>query len=299
MKVGHREVRFTHPDKVLFPDDGITKAELAEHYLRVADAMLPLAGGRPVAMHSFPGGINGPGHFTKQTPKHFPEWIERVTVAKHGGEVTHVVLREAATLAYLAGQNCIAIHVWLSRLEELYKPDRLIIDLDPPDDDFDRVRAGALAAGEMLRDLGLVPYPLATGSRGLHVVVPLRPVAPYDVVARFARGVAHRLAAEHPDTLTAEFYKRNRGNRVFVDTYSNAYAQHAIAPYSVRALPTAPVATPLRWEEVEDPGLTPRAWTIRNFADRLRDAGDPWKGIARHARGIEPAVKRFGALPEE
>jgi bifunctional non-homologous end joining protein LigD len=292
MKVGRRTIRLTSPDKELWPDDGITKRELAEHFVRVAPRMVPLVKDRPVTMHSFPGGIDGPGYMTKEIPKHFPDWVKRVKVAKRGGEVTHPLANDAASLAYLAGQNCVVVHVWLSRRAAITCPDRLIFDFDPSGSDFEPVRQGALAAGELLRELGLAPYAMTTGSRGLHVTVPLRPSAEFDEVRAFSRAVAGVLVERSPDTLTIEQRKSKRDGKVFVDTYRNAYAQHAVAPYSPRALAGAPVATPLHWEEVAEPDLSPRRFHLRDFETRLAE-DDPWHGIARRAKALGNPVKRL------
>ena len=190
VRVGRRSVELTHPDKLLFPRAKVTKRDLASHYERVAPLMLPYASGRPLALQAFPGGIEGHGHFMKAIPGHFPDWIGRGTVAKRGGRVTHVLAEDAATLVYLAGQNVITLHAWLSRVDEPRKPDRLIIDFDPSGGGFADVRAVAREAGERLRDAGLVPYAMVTGSRGIHVVCPLRRGPSFTDVHRFARALA-------------------------------------------------------------------------------------------------------------
>ena len=185
-----RDVRISNPDKVLFPEAGVTKRELAAHYERVAPAMLPHVRGRPLTIHAFPGGIGGEGFIMKSIPRHFPEWVARARLSKRDGTVTHVLADDAATLVYLAGQNAIALHVWPARADEPRRPDRLILDFDPsPGARFADVRAAARAAGERLRDAGLVPFALASGSRGVHVVAPLRRGPGFQDVHRFARAL--------------------------------------------------------------------------------------------------------------
>ena len=175
LRIGRRRIEVTHPDKVLFRDPDLTKLDLARHYERVAEAMIPHVRGRPLALEVFPRGIDQRGYFMKSVPDHFPDWIERVEVSKRGGTLTQVVAENAATLVYLASQNVITPHIWLSRADLPRKPDRLIIDLDPnPGVGFAAIRAAARDAGDRLRDAGLVPFAMVTGSRGVHVVCPLR-----------------------------------------------------------------------------------------------------------------------------
>src|SRR2546429_3930634 len=247
VRAGRRTVEITHADRVIFPRPGLTKLDLARHYDRVAPVMLAHVRDRPVAMDVYPEGVSGKGYYVKEIPTHFPDWIARATVPKRGGEVTHVLANDRATLVYLAGQNVVTLHVWPSRADRPDHPDRLIFDLDPSREPFAEVRAAARALGDLLRDLGLVPFAMTTGSRGLHVVVPLRRREPFDTVRAFAREVAGTLVAGEPTRLTTAHRKADRGNRIFVDVNRNGYAQHAVAAYAVRPLATAPVATPLQW----------------------------------------------------
>jgi bifunctional non-homologous end joining protein LigD len=280
------DVRISNPDKVLFPEAGVTKRELAAHYERVAPAMLPHVRGRPLTMHAFPGGIGGEGFIMKSIPRHFPDWIARARLPKRDGTVIHVLADDAATLVYLAGQNVIAMHVWPARADEPRRPDRLILDFDPsPGGRFADVRAAARAAGGRLRDAGLVPFAMVSGSRGVHVVAPLRRRAGFQDVHRFARALAEAMVADDR-RLTLEWHVAERGTRIYVDVNRNAYAQHAIAPYAVRAREPAPVAAPLHWEELSDRRLRPDRWTVRSIGARLEAEGDPWKGIARRARAL-------------
>jgi len=291
IRAGRRTVAISHADRVMFPRAGLTKLDLARHYDRVAPAMVPHVRDRPLALDVYPDGVEGGGYLMKQIPAHFPDWIARATVRKRGGEVTHVLANDRPTLVYLAGQNVITLHVWPSRADRPDHPDRLIFDLDPSRARFAEVRAAARAVGDRLRDLGLAPFAMTTGSRGLHVVVPLRRRQPFDTVRAFARAVADDLVAAHPKRLTTAQRKSGRGNRIFVDVMRNAYAQHAVAAYSVRPRPTAPVATPLHWDELADRRLGPERWTTGTIGDRLSAEGDPWKGIARHARGLGGAIR--------
>jgi bifunctional non-homologous end joining protein LigD len=291
IRVGSRAVEITHPDKDLFPQPPITKLELARHYESVASAMLPHVRGRPLALQAFPQGIAGKGFFMKSIPRHFPDWITTAEVPKRGGSLTQVLADDVATLVYLAGQNVITPHVWLSRADEPYQPDRLIVDFDPsPGVGFAEVRAAAREAGDRLRDAGLVPFAMVTGSRGVHVVAPLRRGPSYSTVHGFARALAEEMVAADAQHLTLEWHRAERGERIYVDVNRINYAQHAVAPYSVRPRPGAPVAMPVEWDQLSDPRLRPDRWTVRDAAAHVHSEGAPWKGIARRARNL-PALQ--------
>jgi bifunctional non-homologous end joining protein LigD len=277
-----RRVVLSHPEKVLFPGDGITKADLADYYERVAPAMLLHMRRRPLNLWRWNAGIDAQRVVQQEIPKGAPDWVHRVEVTRRrGGSVVHAMADDADTLVWLANQNCITPHVWTSRADRLDRPDRMIYDLDPPDEgaDFDHIREAALAMGELLRELGQEPYAMTSGSRGIHVVAPVRRTAAHDDVRERARGIAEELAARHPDRLTTEWRKAKREGRILIDTARNTYAQTTVAPYAVRARPGAPVATPLRWEELEDAGLRADRFTLATVPDRLDRHGDPWAAI--------------------
>jgi bifunctional non-homologous end joining protein LigD len=289
--VDGRTVEFSRPDKVLFPTDGITKADLVQYYLRVADVMVPHLRDRPLMLQRFPDGIERGALIQKAIPDYFPDWIRRADLAKRDGHVRHVVCDDAATLAYLAGQACITPHRWLSRVDRPDHPDLLVFDLDPsgsaPDEAFPVVRAAARAIGEVLESAGLMPFVQTTGSKGLHVVVPLDRSADFDTVRAFAHDLADEVVANDARHLTTEQRKQKRRGRVYIDVMRNAYAQTAAAPYSVRALPGAPVATPLDWRELSASRLGPRRYTMANVVRRLARRSDPWVDLDRHARPLE------------
>jgi len=289
VRAGRRRVRISSADKLLFPDDGITKLDLAEYYAAVAPAMVPHVRDRPLNLWRWNNGIEGQRVVQQEIPRGAPDWVRRVSVGRRkGGSVVHAVGGEAATLVWLANQNCITPHVWTSRADRPDRPDRLVFDLDPADgDDFESIRAGALALRELLLSLGLEPFAMTSGSRGLHVVTPLRRGPSADEARAAAGHLADRVAAGDADRLTTHWRKEKRRGRVLVDVARNTYAQTTVAPYAVRALPGAPVATPVEWEEVEDPALHPRRFTLRDVPSRLAERGDPWRSIRRAASDLK------------
>ncbi len=288
IEVGDRSITLTSAKKLMFPDEGINKGELVEYYRQVAPTMVPHTRDRPLTLQVYPSGITGHKFYRKQIDEHFPEWFARATmVSKDEGETTYVLANEPATLVYLANHNCITMHVCSAKQPRLDRPDLLILDLDPSDNDFEKVREGALALRPMLTDLGLVPYVKTSGSRGLHVVAPIVASDDHDAVRHVSRTVAERLCALAPDRFTIEVSKKKRGDRVFVDYFRNGVAQTVAAPYTVRGLPGGPVATPLRWDELEDPALHARTYHLRNVLARLQKIGDPWEHIYRDARKLE------------
>jgi bifunctional non-homologous end joining protein LigD len=290
-------VEITHPDKLLFPDDGLTKADIADYYETVSEWMLPHIRNRPLSLMRFPDGIGGHGFFHKNVPDYFPAFVKRVEVEKRGGTLTHAVACNPETLVYLVGQNTITPHVWLSRADRLRQPDRIVFDLDPaPGADFAAVRRAARQTGELLRELGLEPFAQVTGSKGIHVWTPLRRRATFEDVRPFARAVAERLTHRHPDELTLEFRKAERGGRILIDVMRNAYAQTTVPPYAVRPLPGAPVATPIEWDELSDSKLRANRWTVKSVRRRLAAKDDPWADIASFARGVSRASKRLERL---
>ena len=282
IEAGGRRVRVGHADKVLFPDAGITKYELADYYRRIAPTALRHCRDRAATLHRYPDGIEEAGFFQKQIGDHFPDWIDRVTLKKQDGEVCHVVANTASTLVYLADQGCITLHLALARNDRPDHPDRMIFDLDPSDRDFSKVRRTALCLKKHLDRLELYAHVQTTGSSGLHIVVPLDREAGFDTVREFAHAFCRQIAETAPDLITTEHRKKDRGGRVFLDYLRNARGQTAVAPYAVRARTGAPIATPIRWSEVNQ-DLDPRRYHIGNIFRRLGQIDDPWRDIARHA----------------
>lgn len=295
---GDITVPIPNAGKVLFPDNGITKEDLARYYADAAGRMLPWLRDRPVTMMRYPDGFKGQRIVQKNVPAYFPDWIRRVDVPKEGGMVEQAVCEKPADLVFLASQACIEVHALTSRADKLDAPDQLVFDFDPPDDKhFEQVRSAALWARELFDDeLGLTSYVRTTGGRGLHVHVALDRRAGFDPVREFAHRAAALLASRHPDVITTEQRKDKRGTRVYADLMRNAYAQTVVALYAVRARPGAPVATPLSWSEVEDAGLEPGQFTMWSIRGRLKSADDPWAGFSRARYGLGRASKRLAEL---
>jgi bifunctional non-homologous end joining protein LigD len=286
------EIKITRPAKILFPKDGITKGELVEYYRRIAPWMLPYLQHRPLTLQRFPDGIDKSGFFQKSAAPYYPSWIHKVTVKKSGGTVQHPVCDDADTLVYLANQACIVIHPWLSRVDSQHHPGEMIFDLDPSTQDLTAVIDGAHMLKDILDSLDLPVYLKSTGSRGLHIVVPLDGAQDFEAVRGFARTVAELLVERDPTRFTLEIHKAKRGRRVFVDINRNAYAQTAVAPYSVRARDGAPIAMPLAWSDLRELSFRPDGITVRTVFDHLGEATDPWKDFRRRAVSLEQARHR-------
>ena len=295
MRVGRRSITLSNLDKRLFPDDGITKRDLIDYYDAIGSTMVPFVKDRLLTLERFPNGIGGTRFFSKDAPDYFPAWIETKTVPKKGGTVTHVVCNEKATLVYLANQACITLHAGLSRIDRVEHPDQLVFDLDPATDDFTIVRRAALAVRDLVGEVGLASFLKTSGSKGLHIVVPVDRSADFDEVRAFARDAASLLAERGSKEVTIEVRKSNRKGRLYLDWTRNAYGAHVVAPYTVRARPGAPVAVPLSWDELDEPDFHPQAYSLREAMARAGGA-DPWKGWRRRARSLRAARSRLDAL---
>ncbi len=292
-------MKITHPEKVLFPDAGITKGELAAYYDAVADVMVPHIRGRPVTMERYPNGIGEDGFFHKSVTKGFPSWLRRVEVPKKGGTVHYPLVHARRALLWMANQNCITPHVWVSRVPELDRPDLCVFDLDPLVEEPAILRAAALTLRDLLLELGLPSWVKTSGSKGFHIVVPLDRSAKAREVMRFANGVAHVLVARDPEHLTLEFSKEDRGGRILVDTGRNVPGATFAAVYAVRARPGAPVSAPCTGEEIEAGRVGPRTFTLPEMAERLAATGDLWKDLRRRRRSLRRPIERLRARLEE
>ena len=286
----------THPEKVLFPGEGITKGELAAYYETAAKVMLPHLRGRPVTMERFPAGIEAKGFLQKDVVKGFPEWLERIEVPKKGGTVHYPLVGDERSLQWIANQNCITPHVWASRVPDLERPDVCVFDLDPSEDRPEVLRGAALGVRDVLAELGLQSWVKTSGSKGFHIVVPLDGSAGYDTVWPFAHAVGALLVKRDPEHLTQEFIKADRGSRILVDTGRNGQGATFAAAYAVRARPGAPVSAPCTWEELERDRIGPQAFALRTMAERIAQLGDLWAELAANRQSLDRAIEQLRGM---
>jgi bifunctional non-homologous end joining protein LigD len=286
----------THPEKILFPADGIAKGELASYYEMIAPVMLPHLRRRPITMERYHRGITEQGFFQKDVSKGFPEWLKRVEVPKKDGTVHHPIANDTRSLLWLANQNSITIHVWPSRMPNLYNPDICIFDLDPSQQDaLEPLRNAALHLRDLLAELGLPSWIKTSGSKGFHIAVPLDGKSDFGVVARFAHSVGKVMVQRDPENLTQEFSKIDRGGRILVDTGRNGYSATYAATYTVRAKPGAPVSAPCTWEELERGEVGPRTFKLRGMAERIADVGDLWADLLKTKRSLTRPLQKLKA----
>jgi bifunctional non-homologous end joining protein LigD len=289
----------THPEKVLFPEDGITKGDLAAYYEAVAPLMLPHIRGRPVTMERFPSGIGAKGFIQKDVSKGFPDWLQRVEVPKKAGIVHHPLVDDLRSLLWITNQNCITPHVWVSRVPDLTHPDLCVFDLDPSSDDAGSVRAAALIVRDLLAERDLPSWVKTSGSKGFHIVVPLDGKAGFDTVWEFADSAGRVLVARHPDVLTQEFIKVERDGRIFVDTGRNGYSATFAAAYAVRPKPGAPVSAPCSWDEIEAGAVHPQTFTLRNLPEQLAARGHVWNDLHKHGCSLGSAIVKLQEILKE
>lgn len=288
IQCGRFHVNTNHEDKILFPDLGITKGQLIEYYVRVAPYMIPHIKNRLISMQRFPDGVDHEGFYHKDAPDYFPSFIKRFPIPRADGAiVSYVVVNNEATLAYLANYACITIHTWLSRIDNITYPDRIIFDLDPSADDFDDVRTVALYLKEVLVSHNLTSYVMTTGSRGLHVVVPIVRLHTFETIHRFAFEIASIMVHKYPQLCTLEIRKERRKKKVFIDILRNSFGQTGVAPYSVRPTPQASVACPLLWDELNNRALRSSLYTMTNIWERLAQYGDAWSTLVQQKNRLK------------
>lgn len=282
-------VDISHPDKQLYPDDRISKKEVVEYFYNIADYLLPFVKNRPISLKRYPDGINQEGFYNKHRPDYFPDFIEQLTVPtiQNNSEMNMVGIHSKKALVYLAGQNTLELHISLSTMSSIEKPDQIIFDLDPQDDDFEKVREAALALKKLFDEFALTTFVKTSGSRGLHIHLPIKAHYKFDKIKEISRKIAEKLHHRHPQITTLEQRKNKRGNKVFIDFLRNDYAMTAIAPYSLRAKKGAPIATPLEWEELNDRSLHPQSYHLKNIFQRLGKKENPWKNFNKYNRHIE------------
>lgn len=286
----------THPEKVMFPEDGITKGDLAAYYASVAPLMLPHIAGRPVTMERYPAGIGKKGFWQKDVSKGFPAWLQRVEVPKKDGVVHHPLVTDLQSLLWVTNQNTITPHVWTSRVPDLWHPDVGVFDLDPSRDEPELLRAAAVALRDLLEELGLPSWIKTSGSKGFHIVTSLDGKTKMGDAAGFAHGVARLIVQRYPKQLTLEFHKRDRAGRILVDTGRNDYSATFAAAYAVRPRRGAPVSAPCTWDEVITGDVAPDTFNVRNMADRIAEAGDVWADLKKRKRSLKGPMQKLRRL---
>jgi len=289
----------SHPDKVLFPDDGITKGDLAAYYEALAPVILPHILGRPVTMERYPAGIGRKGFWQKDVSKGFPDWLKRVEVPKKDGVVHHPVITDLRSLMWITNQNTVTQHVWGARVPRLNFPDLCVFDLDPSLQDDASVRAAAIGLRDLLDTLGLRSWIKTTGSKGFHIVVPVDGKTSIGTVARFANAVGRLFVSLAPEQLTQEFSKVDRRGRIYVDTGRNGYSATFAAAYTVRAKRGAPVSAPCTWDEVERGAVMPSTFTLRNMTERIDTVGDVWSDMRRRGRSLAAAIEKLKKMTKK
>ena len=292
---GDIAITCTHVERVMFPDANITKGEVIAYYAHVAGAMLPELRRRPLTIERYTKGVDQGGFFMKHYQKHYPVWIAWADVGTKT-RVRYPLCGTPAALVYFANQGGIAMHVMGSRADALDRPDLIVFDLDPPDGGFELVRRAALILRDLLPPLGLPVFVKTTGSKGLHVCVPVDGRATYDEAMALCTAVAQHVCRVHPDLFTLEFYKKDRKGRLYFDTERNRLGATFVAAYSLRGKPGAPISLPIAWDEVEDPKLAANSFTLRNVRERLDRVGDPWAKLRVEQGSISSALQRFTQL---
>ncbi len=288
---GRTAVSITHPDKVFWPDEGHTKGDLAEYYRSVFPRLQPYLQDRLLTLERCPDGMRGQCFYQREAPKGLPRGTPTQRVRDQTGSTTYVVGGKVETQLALVNLGCIPVHTWLSRRRAPHRPDWLCFDIDPTSGEFSDAAQAARLVKKRLDDLGLKSFPKTSGSRGLHVFVPIKPGPDNDGVLAFAEAFARILADAHPKELTVAARVRARRGRVYLDPFRNAFAQTVVAPFSVRRRPKAPISMPLDWSEVT-PRLDPARFNLSNY-ERWLDGPDPWKDIFRHRQSLA-AVMRAG-----
>ena len=286
----------THPDKMMFPDDRITKGDLAAYYEEMGPVILPYLRGRPLTMERYPAGIGAKGFWQKDVSKGFPEWLQRVPIPKKDGVVNYPVITDQQSLMWVTNQNTITHHIWVSRLPDLNYPDLCVFDLDPSKDDVKSTRAAAIGLRDLLDKLGLPSWIKTTGGKGFHIVVPIDGKTSMGTVVRFANAVGAFFVSLAPDQLTQEFSKADRRGRIYIDTGRNGFSATFAAAYTVRARSGAPVSAPCTWEEVERGVVKPDSFTLRNMPARMAKVGDLWADMRKRGRSLTRAMEKLQRL---
>jgi len=290
VEVSGRTVEISNPDKVYFPDLGVTKFELASYYMAVAQGLRVTAFGRPAMLQRFPEGAGGKSFFQKRVPAGAPDWLQTTVVTTPNGTTSNaLVVADVAHILWAVNLGCLGLHLWPYRTDDPGHTDELRIDLDPqPGTSFDEIREVAACVRALLEELGITAYPKTTGNRGLHVYARLEPRWDSFEVRAGAVALARELERRHPDLITAQWWKEERGRRIFVDFNQNAPHKTVFGAWFARPRVGGQVSTPLSWDEVDT--VDPEGLTIRTVPDLLEQRGDPWSAIASEPQSLQPLL---------
>lgn len=244
-------VEISNADKIIFPKKKITKGQMISYYEKIAPLMLPYLKDRPLTLHRFPNGVKESGFYQKNASDYFPDFLKTVKVETEEGTNTQVICNDVKSLVYLANQGTVEFHIWLSKKDKLRQPDKIIFDLDPSEDDFEKIKEGAKTLRDLLKKKKIDPSLMTSGKSGLHLYYKIRRGKDFEQVKEIAREIAEEAEKEAPDLFTTQVRKDKRDGKIFVDFLRNAYAQTAVCPYSLRATEEAGIATPIEWEELK------------------------------------------------
>lgn len=297
IKLNNHKITLGNENKIFFPKNKITKGDLIKYYQKIAPNILPYLKDRAISMQRFPNGIKGKSFYEKNAPDYFPKWIKTVNVKrKTGGSYNCVVCQNAATIVYIANQGCITPHVWLSKIKKLNYPDKIIFDLDPAKNshtDFKLTCKTAKALKKIIESIGLTAWVMTTGSKGLHIYIPIKIEQTFDKVREFAKQIAKKVVAKNPDKLTLEARKEKRKNKLLIDIMRNGFGATVVTPYAIRPIKGAPVATPLEWKELDKKNLSSQSYNIKNIFNRLKKKGDAWKLMQKNKKSLKSSLKKF------
>jgi len=298
LHVGRRNVRVSSTDRVLFPEDGVTKGDLAEYYAEIGPAIVPHLRERPFTLKRYPHGIHEQPYFAKQAPKGKPGWLptrQFRTWPREGGSrlVDFALVNEAAAAVWMVQMNCIDMNAWYSRVDKPERPDYVVFDLDPPEtrNGFAEAIRVAHLIREALEQLELHGYVKTSGADGIHVLLPIARRATYHDTYEFAERLSRGLEAEHPGLLTTQWLKKKRRG-VLVDHRQNGHGKTIASVYSVRPKPGAPVSTPLRWEELGEK-VRPRDFGMREALERVQQHGDLFEPVLKGGQALGPALRKL------
>jgi len=297
VEIDGRVLTLSNLDKMMWPEENITKAHLIKYYLDLAPVLLPYIRNRPLVMKRYPDGIQGDFFYQKECPDYAPDWVETYSVKHTHKVINYIVCNDTPTLAWMAGQGCLEIHAWLSRVDEIDCPDLAVFDLDPAEGvSFSAVKQVALIVRGVLEQFEIIGFPKTSGSSGMHVFIPLEADYSFTRVTEAMKYLAELILRAYPDLVTVERSKAKRKGKVYLDYLQNGRGKTMAFPYSLRPLPGAPVSTPLTWDEVEYQDFNHACYNMQNISQRINRFGDPYSDIFQARQDLD---RLFNVLSPE